>query len=398
MRLVHLTTNVKGGAGLAAFRFHKTMLDDGLNSVLYSKYYNNKALKCYKVDAIKEKNILKRIVNFFIYRITKLISLKYEKLNLEYQSGIKTQYRLDKCLNNGDVLIIHWVADFLDFKTFFNNIDKDLKVFVYVHDFNIILGRVHTLFDKKKVKSLLLKSVEKYYQLKKAFYYNKLNNLKIVANSNFTYNVLLEANVFKKQILSKVYLGVSKNELTTINKKRAKHFMGFNDKDFLILISSNDIEVERKGCDRFFKIINMFKDYNNIKFIGLGKIKNPKLLNHKQFFNFTTWDSYYKSNIFSGADVTLSTAYEETFGQTVIESYACSTPVIVYNNSALIELVEHNKTGFVAKSDRDVYNFINSLVKNSSLQHEMGKLGNKTFFKKFTSDIQLKEFKKLLVN
>ena len=175
--------------------------------------------------------------------------------------------------------------------------------------------------------------------------------------------------------------------------------MGFEEKDFLILISSNEIEVERKGYDRFVEILKVFKNHPTVKFVSLGKVRNTKLLSDPNFFNFVTWNPIDKSNIFSGVDVMLSTSYEETFGQTVIESYACSTPVIVFNGkSALPEIVEHKKTGFIANSNEDVINYINMLVKDPNLQNKMGKLARETFVNKFTSDIQLREFRKLIEN
>ena len=399
MRIVHITTDIKGGAGLAALRLHKTMLNNGLNSILYNKFHTNAKLNCHKVTVVKEKNFFIKIKNFIINRLNQFVSLCYDKLNLEFHSGLKTQYRIDEYIKESDVLIIHWVAEFLDYKSFFYHIDKDIKVFFYVHDFNIILGRMHTLFDNNKPKNLLIKWIEKYYKSKKKSLYKNIKNLNIVANSNFTLTAIRSANYFSEEIVSKVYLGIPRDELTSINKSIAKKFMGFEEKDFLILISSNEIEVERKGYDRFVEILKVFKNHPTVKFVSLGKVRNTKLLSDPNFFNFVTWNPIDKSNIFSGVDVMLSTSYEETFGQTVIESYACSTPVIVFNGkSALPEIVEHKKTGFIANSNEDVINYINMLVKDPNLQNKMGKLARETFVNKFTSDIQLREFRKLIEN
>lgn len=44
-------------------------------------------------------------------------------------------------------------------------------------------------------------------------------------------------------------------------------------------------------------------------------------------------------NIYNRADIVLSLSKSETFGLTIVEGYACGTPAIVYDNTALPELI-----------------------------------------------------------
>lgn len=41
---------------------------------------------------------------------------------------------------------------------------------------------------------------------------------------------------------------------------------------------------------------------------------------------------------------------QESFGQTASEAHACGTPVIAFDNSGLTDIVEHLKTGYLAKA------------------------------------------------
>ncbi|MFD0989565.1 glycosyltransferase [Mariniflexile jejuense] len=399
MRFVHFTTDIKGGAGIAAFRLHQTMLDYGLNSVLYNKYTSIEGLKCYKVNEAITKKRGNKLFVFFNNKLNGIIVRIYNNRNFFYHSGIKTNYRLDCLINSDDIVLMHWVSDFLDYKSFFENVDENLKIFFFVHDFNIISGRLHTLYDKMKNSNKLISFIESLISKKKIFYLSKLKNYKIIANSNFTFKTLKSSNCFENEKLCKIYLGLPITESVLISTMDAKKVLGFNENDFLILMSANDIDVELKGYDRFLKLFKMFQNYPDIKFVTLGKIKNLEILKNTNFSNFITWDFIEKSRIFSAANVVISTSYEETFGQTVIEAYANSTPVIVYNGySALPEIVQHNKTGFIATNTDDVFNFILKLKGNLDLQKRMGDLAKDTYLNKFTSDIQLQEFLKLLNN
>ncbi|MDO7172733.1 glycosyltransferase [Mariniflexile sp. AS56] len=398
MRIVHISTFVSGGAGLAAYRLHATMLKNNLDSVLYSQSYNNPNQSCFQVKITRPKGIISRSLNYLFNKLANIINAKYNRFSFEYHSNIRTLYRMDKFCKKNDIIILHWVAGFLDYKSFFSKIDKDSKVFIYVHDFNTIQGKLHTLFDREKIRGTSLEKIENYYQSKKKGYYNQLNNLKIIANSSFTEKILIQSNFFSKESIFKVQLGLPVDELKSMEKKLAKKHLGFEKHDFLILICSHNLESELKGFDRIMKIFNKFKNHPNIKFIGLGKLITDSFINKDNFFCFETWDPEFKSKLFSASDVTFSASYEETFGQTIIESYACSTPVIVYNNSALPELVSHHETGFIAENDNDVIGFINLLLTDSDLKEKMNIASRNLFLMKYTSENQLNKLRELLNN
>jgi len=54
------------------------------------------------------------------------------------------------------------------------------------------------------------------------------------------------------------------------------------------------------------------------------------------------------AEIYSTADIVLSLSYEETFGMTTVEGFACGTPGVVYNATASPELTD-DSTGFVVE-------------------------------------------------
>jgi glycosyltransferase involved in cell wall biosynthesis len=54
------------------------------------------------------------------------------------------------------------------------------------------------------------------------------------------------------------------------------------------------------------------------------------------------------AEIYSAADVVISTSKQETFGLTIAEGMACGTPAIVYNTTALPELITQ-QTGIVVE-------------------------------------------------
>jgi glycosyltransferase involved in cell wall biosynthesis len=57
--------------------------------------------------------------------------------------------------------------------------------------------------------------------------------------------------------------------------------------------------------------------------------------------------------LYSAADVVLSLSRAETFGLTIVEGMACGTPAIVYERTALPELIT-DTTGVVVKNVGDI--------------------------------------------
>ena len=55
-------------------------------------------------------------------------------------------------------------------------------------------------------------------------------------------------------------------------------------------------------------------------------------------------------NLYSAADATIIPSRQEAFCQTASESQACGTPVVAFNIGGLIDIVDHFKTGYLAKA------------------------------------------------
>jgi glycosyltransferase involved in cell wall biosynthesis len=53
--------------------------------------------------------------------------------------------------------------------------------------------------------------------------------------------------------------------------------------------------------------------------------------------------------LYSAADVMVVPSLQEAFGQTASESMSCGTPVVAFGATGLLDIVEHQKTGYLAQ-------------------------------------------------
>jgi len=54
--------------------------------------------------------------------------------------------------------------------------------------------------------------------------------------------------------------------------------------------------------------------------------------------------------LYSAADALVVPSKLEAFGQTASEAHSCATPVIAFKTSGLLDIVDHEATGYLAKA------------------------------------------------
>jgi glycosyltransferase involved in cell wall biosynthesis len=79
--------------------------------------------------------------------------------------------------------------------------------------------------------------------------------------------------------------------------------------------------------------------------------------------------------MYSIADVFVITSREDNYPNTVLESLACGTPVVGFDNSGIAEMIVHEKTGFVAKAfnTEEILEGIGFCLQNHSTMSENAK-------------------------
>lgn len=102
-------------------------------------------------------------------------------------------------------------------------------------------------------------------------------------------------------------------------------------------------------------------------------------------------------------DIFCAVSLSESFGVSVLESSACSKPVIVSNVGGLPEVVDDEKTGFIVES-KNVEQIVDAMLKlinSPDLRFEMGKKGREKVINEYEwnlcVDKMIKEYKTILV-
>jgi hypothetical protein len=155
VKVLHISTYRTGGAGIAAFRLHKGLLDIGVESeFLYLGHETACNLK--KTSPHPPQPLYRRFVSKVLpkasrrlseSRVTTIGIEEHAKGNYEAFTSPITDFDITQfpAYKAADIVHLHWVADFLDYPSFFS---KNVKPVVWtLHDMNPLQGGFHYLDD-----------------------------------------------------------------------------------------------------------------------------------------------------------------------------------------------------------------------------------------------------------
>lgn len=208
-------------------------------------------------------------------------------------------------------------------------------------------------------KSLFIDNSKNNY-IKKQKLFTSMPNLQLVTVSKW-----LEGEV-KKSFLKNlqcttIYNGIDLNVFKPTDSDFRKKY-GIEDKVIILGVASTwDV---RKGLNDFIKLSSMLSDEYRIVLVGVSKEEKTRL--PQSILGIERTNSVEElSEIYTASDVFFNASVEETFGLPTVEAMACGTPVIVYDCTALPEVV-NDQCGFVVK-EHDLKSVIDCIKKASNI-------------------------------
>ncbi|SFC52532.1 Glycosyltransferase involved in cell wall bisynthesis [Bacillus sp. OV322] len=264
---------------------------------------------------------------------------------------------------NPDVIHLHNIHGYyLNIELFFEYLKESNKPVIWtLHDCWSFTGHC-TYFDdigcnkwmslchscpqkKSYPSSMLLDNSKQNFKIKKEIF-TDVKNLKIVTVSKWLRSVV------EKSFLNEYPIKVIENgiDLNIFKPVYSDFKTKYNIENQYVLLGVASEWEERKGLRYFLKLSENLEDNYKIVLVGLNKeqintlpkniIGLPKTNNIQELIG-----------IYSSADIYLNLSVEETMGLTTVEALACGTPVIVFNATALPEIVDQNCGLVVDKGD-----------------------------------------------
>ncbi|WP_339787947.1 glycosyltransferase [uncultured Imperialibacter sp.] len=341
MKVLHVCTHDQGGAAVAALRLHEALKQNGVTSkflVLYRSDFNN--------DSIEFKPSR---FGFFFRRVKakvfRLFGKKKQDLSgFEVFSSPNTIYDVRKSTEyqQADIIHLHWVANFVDFGTFFPHVTKPI-VWTF-HDLNPILGGFHYLIDKNNADTHLSEMEHQYSLVKREYLNNRA--VHVIAPCEWMKQMAVESGIQFASV-RKINYCVNTSIFRFLSKTEARINLGLPQDKHLFLCVASDINVERKGFRHILYLADEFEENQGVTFLVVGKSATEFNRKNIDFIGVVSEPELLRA-YYAAADALLLPSEEDNLPNVMLEAQCVGCPAIGFKVGGIIDVITSGVNGLLA--------------------------------------------------
>jgi len=381
MTVAHLTSELSGGAGVAAQRLHDALRRQGVDSRLYYESGLPLVAGCQRV--FENQSFTRR----------NLAALAQAWRNRRNVPGcLVTSPRwirrtpLQDFGPRPDVVNLHWISRWIDQPSFFASLPPHLPVVWSLHDMNPFTGGCHHAGNCERFTDYCRDCPQlknpgsrddafRFFEIKKRCYTGK--TLHVISSSDWMSAqarrsaLLRHANSFHT-----IPLGLDTESFKPIDKSCARQALAIDGERFVVGFACADLSSPDKGGLLLVEALRALADKTKITLLVFGAGKLPENGGKYQLIELGSINlPRLQSQFYSACDVFAAPSRIESFGLTALEAMACGTPVVAFETGGLVDIVADGETGLLEKQVGSVAGLRNRL--DWMLQHpaERGNMG-----------------------
>lgn len=349
MKIVTISTFQEGGAGRAAMRLHEGLLANGVNSKFLCAYPKNLRPEVQiakpNSDSYIKKAFLKiglKSIDRFQYEMKKV---RQAGGNYEYYSLPFSNYKLEEhpSVREADVIHLHWVANFINFPTFFRT--KKPIVWTF-HDMNPILGGFHYRgdLDRNSGNDSLMGLEKIYKHIKEDALKDQLIN--VCTLSSWIYNESKADKIMSRFPHHNIPNGLHTEVFKIYPKNLAREVFNISINKKVFLFICGNIQNKRKGFSFLEEAFGKIRQRDDLILIVVGA--NPPLNYQRNIFFFEPiYDERLLALLFSSADACIVPSSEDNLPNIMLEALSCGLPVIGFPTGGLKDVIINDFNGII---------------------------------------------------
>lgn len=413
MKVVHLSTyDIAGGAARAAYRLHSGLRRLGHDSLMYvyRQRSNDPTVTAFKPPKDLPTRLRARLRRERIRRSFARYGASrppgYERFSDDctvHGSELVAQ------LPPGDVINLHSIADFVDYRSFFTRVPQHTPIVWTLHDMYPFTGGCHYDHGCGKYVSGCGScpqlgssdsadlSNQIWQRKRKVFEQIESNRLHLVALNNWMATEVKRSPLLQKYPVVVIPNGLDVDDFAPRDRRYARDVLGVPQDAKVLLFVASSVENRRKGFALLTKVVARLKDSANLWLISLGTGDQNVSQEIPHIHLGSVGNDRLLSVVYSAADVFVIPSLQDNLPNTVLESLACGTPVVGFDVGGIPDMVRPGVTGLLAPATdvAAMSNAIRRLLSNEAARLEMAINCRRVAVKEYALEVQAARYTEL---
>ncbi len=389
MRITHLSTyDLSGGAARAAYRLHRGLCSVGQESHVVALYKTSLDPTVLQFDRPMEiptrfRRVIRRCK---LERTSREISARPG--GSSFFSDDRSEHDADvlRRLPPTDVLNLHWVAGFFDYRSFFRALPLDLPVVWTLHDMNPFTGGCHfdggcgRYHEQCGACPQLGSSGQKDFssqvwaRKRAAFSSRGGQNIHLVAPSRWLAGEAGGSALFRGRAVDVIPYGIDFGNFQPRDRGLARQKLDIPREASAILFLADSTTEKRKGFGVLLEAMKQLESSVDLRLIAVGRgLGKQELADRCKAIDYLE-DEAALSFVYSAADVFVLPTLQDNFPNTALEALACGLPVVGSRVGGVPEIVRDGFTGLLVEPDSPdaLANGVKKLLDSPEQRMEMG--------------------------
>jgi len=351
-------SDINGGASRAAYRLHTSLLDQNVESEMLvgEKGSDDFTVLTPNVTPMQKSfSLIRGFIESIPERFYKNRSgTLFNSSFTPFGNIVKEINKIDP-----DIVHLHWISG----GTIKIEDLKKIKAPIVwsLHDMWAFTGGCHYdeecgAFENSCGNCKVLGSHKKNDLSQKVFkrkqkIYEQIANMTIVGLSRWLHECAKKSTLLgqKKHIM--LPNPIDTKNFKPFERNQARELWNLpKDKKLILIGAMNATSDPRKGFTEFIHALQFLSD-ESVEIVVFGSLEP----NEAQDFGFKThylgslYDDTSLVTLYSAVDVTVVPSLQENLSNIIMENLSCATPVVAFDIGGNSDMIEHKKTGYLAK-------------------------------------------------